>query len=328
MSVKSPGLEERRGGGGASDNLPVKVNPSPGLFLGELSHNAWKALSPVVGGERVGGIFRGLFTQRAPSSVLFEEMTAIRAALLWFSHHPQFAPIFHTISKYAAHHVLTSCLSTGACRNCQRCLHFLGWDVDRVGGMDICESILLSAYAEVVHDPIYSMQLANKGISLIHQAINDMAAMPDVADRYHRLLARHLLSIKDKIFRMEDGILKWVASSEHKDTSISRGTTTTTNTTNIKNTGISAAVLEEILKEGGDIYNQIAAGKKMNASSWLYVGLPEILARIKAEGLQDEEKISKIISDVYLKWLHWGRESSQRRPEAGWPNANIATSPT
>jgi hypothetical protein len=266
------------------------LQDTAGLFLGKM----WKkkAWSPA--------IFQ-MFTQGTSSSQVFEEITAIRAALLWFSHHPQFMPIFHTISKYATHHVLTSCLSSGACRNCQRCLHSLGWDIDRVGSMELCESILMSTYAEALHDPLYSLQMANKGISLVHQAIDDMAAMPEMADHYHTLLAKHLMSIKDQILSAEDGIMKLGSPQDAKDAA--------TNKKMNKNAGISTALLDSILKRGGSIYKQ-TMGQKAIPPSWLYVGLPEILARIRAEGMQDERKIADIINHVYHKWHQWGKEKS------------------
>jgi hypothetical protein len=291
-----------------SDTGGLSLQDTAGLFLGEI----WKKKT------RSPSIFQMFTTQGTSSSQIFEEITAIRAALLWFSHHPQFMPIFHTISKYAAHHVLTSCLSSGACRNCQRCLHFLGWDVDRVGKMELCESILMSAYAEALHDPVYSLQMANKGISLVHQAIDDMAAMPEMADHYHTLLAKHLMSIKDQILGTEDGILKSLMPQHASKEAAA-------NKNKNQDAGISTALLDNILKNGESIYKQ-KSGRQATSSSWLYVGLPEILAKIRAEGMQDEKKIADIINHVYHKWRHWGKEKSPMiKAQTALPKPDAAT---
>jgi hypothetical protein len=116
----------------------------------------------------------------------------IQAALLWLSKHPQLTPLFFTIGKYAANHTLTSCFSKGTCQNCNRCLHFLGLDIDHVGVMDLCESAMMSAYAEAIHHPLYSMEMASKGIELIRHAISDLASMPEIATAYHKDLAEYL----------------------------------------------------------------------------------------------------------------------------------------
>jgi hypothetical protein len=205
-----------------------------------------------------------------------EEIAAIRHAFLWLSHNPQFTPLVNTASKYAAHRMLTSCFSQRTCRNCSRCLHFLGVDIDHVGITDICEATLMSAYAEAIHDPIYSMQLATKGIQLIRQAINDIAAMPEKAEQYHKRLAKYLFDTQDKIKLLEDSL-----------------------------TGKDTKMIDGILKEGSKIYNFASHG----AGSWLYVGLPEIMAKIKAEGIKDEARIAEIIQTVYNKWITWGREN-------------------
>ena len=214
---------------------------------------------------------------------LFEEIAAIRAALLWFSQHPQFMPLFKTFSKYAVHHVLTSCFSEGTCRNCNRCFHFLGWNVgDGVGPAEICSSVLMSAYAEAIHDPVYSLQLATKGIDYISHAIEELAAMPQVADHYHKQLAAYLLKRNDLF-----------TPSGHDGESVN------------------VHALEQILTEGGRIYNSVTRDQSKSFASWLYVGIPEILAKIKAESIRDEKKMFDVIDQVYQKWLTWGKENSQ-----------------
>lgn len=221
---------------------------------------------------------------------LFEEIAAIRAALLWFSQHPQFTPLFKTFSKYAVHHVLTSCFSEGTCRNCNRCFHFLGWNVgDSVGPAEICSSVLMSAYAEAIHDPVYSLQLATKGIDYISHAIEELATMPQVADHYHKQLAAYLLSLS------------------HHDLFTPSGSNRDHNSKKVN-----ANALEQILREGGKIYNSVTHDDQSKSfSSWLYVGIPEVLAKIKAEGIRDQERMVTVINQVYQKWLQWGIENKQ-----------------
>lgn len=194
------------------------------------------------------------------------DVSAIRAALYWLSHHPQLSPMFYTLGKYAANHTLTSCLSRGTCQNCNRCLHLLGMDIDHVGAVDLCESALISAYAEALHNPYYSLQMANKGIELIRQAIAHLASMPVVADQYHKELASYIKTIGDKL--------------------------------NFENT----------LKKGHEIYD------RPNATEWLYVGLPEVLAKIKQSAVKEEREIEGIIENVYNKWRKWGEETKKNTP--------------
>ena len=123
------------------------------------------------------------------------DMVLIQAALLWLTKHPQLTPLFFTLGKYAANHTLTSCFSKGTCQNCNRCLHFLGLDIDHIGVVDLCESAMMSAYAEAIHHPLYSMEMASKGIELIRHAISDLASMPEKATAYHEDLAKYLFSM-------------------------------------------------------------------------------------------------------------------------------------
>jgi hypothetical protein len=191
------------------------------------------------------------------TNALQADAVLIRAALLWIYRHPELSPLFYTISKYAANHTMTSCFSEGLCKNCNRTLHFLGMDVDHVGTMDLCESAFMSVYAELIHHPLYSMELATKGLEIIREAISDLAAMPAAADAYHTELAKYIMTIN--------------------------GTTT-------------AQTVQKILKEGQHIYNKNTA--------WLYVGLPEVLAKIGVN--KDTRYISNVINQVYDKWRHWG----------------------
>ena len=152
-----------------------------------------------------------------------------------------------------------------------------------MGLVDICESTLMSAYAEAIHDPVYSMQLASKGIHLIRSAITDLSAMPEKAEQYHQLLAKYLVKAKDKIKLIED--------------TFEGGATPKSST---------PQVIDGILKEGERIYNH---NNTHGGSSWLYVGLPEIIAKIKTEGVKGEAKIAEIVQSVYNKWLVWGKDN-------------------
>ncbi len=194
------------------------------------------------------------------------DASAIRAALLWLSHHPQLSPLFYTLGKYAANHTLTSCLSKGTCQNCNKCLHFLGMDIDHVGTVDLCESALISAYAEALHNPYYSLQMANKGIELIRQTGANLASMPQFADVYHKKLANYIKTIGYNLN------------------------------------------FENALNKGHEIYD------KTKATEWLYVGLPEVLARIKQSAVKEEGEIEKIIENVYNKWRDWGEKTKKNTP--------------
>ena len=173
--------------------------------------------------------------------------------------------MFYTLGKYAANHTLTSCFSQGTCQNCNKVLHLLGMDIDHVGTTDLCKSALMSAYAEAIHHPYYSLRMATKGIEVIRQGIADLASMPEMAAQYHRELASFM------------------------------------------NTQSSAAPhiinFQNILDRAGEIY-------KKGASTWLYVGLPEVFAKVKQLAKQDEEQIAKIIGEVYDKWRVWGKENT------------------
>jgi hypothetical protein len=190
------------------------------------------------------------------TNALQADAVLIRAALLWISRHPELSPLFYTISKYAANHTMTSCFSEGLCKNCNRTLHFLGMDVEHVGTMDLCESAFMSVYAELIHHPLYSMELATKGLEIFREAISDLAAMPAVADTYHSRLANYITNMN----------------------------------------GTTAQRVQNILKEGQLIYSKNTA--------WLYVGLPEVLAKIGVR--KDTLYISNVINEVYDKWRHWG----------------------
>jgi hypothetical protein len=172
-------------------------------------------------------------------------------------------PLFYTIGRYAANHTMTTCLSKGACEKCSRALHFLGMDVEHVGGMDLCESALMSAYTEAIHHPFYSMELATKGIELIKEAIKDLAAMPAMATTCHQELAKII------------GL----------------------------NEAHTVKTVNDILAKGKTIYAKNTA--------WLYVGLPEVLSRIKNISTKDENAVALIVHDVYEKWRVWGIQQQQ-----------------
>jgi hypothetical protein len=53
-------------------------------------------------------------------------------------------------------------------------------------------------------------------------------------------------------------------------------------------------------------------------SAWLYVGLPEIFAKIKTNAAHDTEAIQKIISDVYNKWRDWGQKNAPLIPHPSY----------
>jgi hypothetical protein len=203
------------------------------------------------------------------SKALHADLMFVRAALLWITHHPQLTPLFYTLGKYAANHTLSSCFSMGTCKNCNRCMHFLGVDIDKVGVTDLCESALMSAYAEAIHHPLYSMEMASKGIKIIQQAVSDLASMPEIAATYHNELAQYLSSI------VSQPMLPI------------------------------AEMVNNTLIKGQSIYK--SADK---TSAWLYVGLPEIFAKIKTNAVQDTEAIQKIINDVYNKWRDWGQKNA------------------
>jgi hypothetical protein len=199
------------------------------------------------------------------TKALHADLVFIRAALLWITHHPQLTPLIYTLGKYAANHTLSSCFSKGTCKNCTRCLHFLGFDIDNVGVTDLCESALMSAYAEAIHHPFYSMELASKGIAIIQHAVSDLASMPEIATSYHNELARYLSSI---------------VSSVNAPT---------------------PQMMNETLMKGQTIYNTD------KTSAWLYVGLPEVFAKIKSQAVHDTQAIQEIINEVYNKWRGWGQ---------------------
>lgn len=218
---------------------------------------------------------------------LYEEITAIRAALLWFSQHPQFMPLFKTFSKFAVNHVLTSCLSNGGCHRCKQCLRLLGLNIgDGVGTVEICEALLMSAYTEAIHDPVYSLQMAQRGVDFISHAIENLAAMPERAEQYHSLLAKYLLTIRDDLLPP--------GSTEDHDKRV-----------------VEPSLLQTIMAEGDKIYLK---GTGQRFSSWLYVGIPEILGKIQAQGIRDERALATVINDVYKKWQAWAHQHSASRP--------------
>lgn len=198
----------------------------------------------------------------AASAALQADFLAVRAALLWLSHHPQLTPLFYTMGKYAVNHTLTSYFSKGTWQKCNKCLHLLGMEIDHVGVTELCESALMSAYAEAMHNPYYSLQMASKGIAVIRQGIAHLADMPEVATAYHKELAKYIKSIE-------------------KDLNF-----------------------QHMFDKGHEIYT------KPSATEWLYVGLPEVFAKIKQRAIQDESEIERIISEVYSKWRNWGKENN------------------
>lgn len=199
-------------------------------------------------------------------NALQADLYVIQAALLWISNHPQLAPLFYTFGKYAANCTLTSCFSKGTCQNCNKCLHLLGLDIDRVGVTDLCESALMSAYSEAIHHPFYSMQMASKGINLIKQGISGLANMPEQATQHHKDLAKFIKSIENL---------------------------------QLLSPNIS---FQNIWNKGYEIY------KESRAIAWLYVGLPEVFAKVRQRVTQDEAQIEDIITEVYSKWRKWGQE--------------------
>lgn len=210
------------------------------------------------------------------TNALHADLVFIRAALLWITHHPQLSPLFYTLGKYAANHTLASCFSKGTCKNCSRCLHFLGFDIDNVGVIDLCESALMSAYAEAIHHPMYSMEMATKGIEIIRHAISDLAAMPEVATAYHNRLAQYL-------------------SSHYNPTSAGHDSLNSP----------TAEMIKQTLVKGESIYQH-----SDKSSAWLYVGLPEIFAKIKTQAAYETKAIEDIINEVYNKWRLWGQQNA------------------
>jgi hypothetical protein len=179
----------------------------------------------------------------------------IKAALLWISHHPELSPLFYTIGKYAAHHAMTSCFSEGVCKNCYRGFHLMGMDVDHVGPMDLCQSVLISAYAEAMRHPFDSLKLATKGVEVIQEGISTLASMPASTSLIHNSFAAYLGNNSVK-------------------------------------------TMQDVLENGQKFYKSNTA--------WLYVGLPEVLSKIKSSGTKDQNDILSIIHDVYEKWRIWG----------------------
>ena len=204
--------------------------------------------------------------KRKTMDALQADALAVKAALFWLSHHPQLSPLFYTLGKYAANHTLTSCFTKGTCQSCNKCLHLLGVDIDHVGVADLCESALMSAYAEALHNPYYSLQMATKGIELIRQAIAHLASMPEVADIYHKELANYIKNLEHNLN------------------------------------------FEATFDKGHEIYDT------PKATEWLYVGLPEVFAKIKQSAIKDEKEIEKIIKEVYNKWREWGQETKKNTP--------------
>ena len=124
---------------------------------------------------------------------LVQDTESLRGFLYWMSHHSELNPLASVLFHFATTRVMHAWLGDATCQRCEHYLGLLGLDFHSPAVSEICKCAASVAYREALKNPLQTIQMAEKSVAIISQAMDRLAHMPEAAEAQHNQLADAIL---------------------------------------------------------------------------------------------------------------------------------------